>query len=786
MHRNDLSLSPPGFEMSAGVPLPLNGARDEESLRNVIQIVRKRKFFILAVIGVAVGLALLVCTFMPPQYTSTATLLVDKDNASGLDLGSLSGLASAIGGTDDVKTDLQTHASVLQNDSTILEVVQDLHLDKAPPYKSTGGWFGVNRRIRAEQGLPIEQAPATREHILKIFSKHLKVEPVQDTRLITVAYRDSDADRAAAVSNALVEVYIQKYLRTRYKATADASKWLGAQLDDLKAKVEASQSKLSDYERKTGLSTLMLGLSLGSDSQSSAGQGGGFSSSGGVHIPAVEKLDALNAELTAAESDRIAKEAIYRLTQSESPDVVVGLGQSDLTSVGTESSVTQNDGLALLQDLRQQESSLRISYADAASKFGARNPHLTEIQAQLDALSGDIHSEMDRIRARAKNDLRIAQDNENGIRLEYARQQEAVNALNDSTIQLEILATEALSSRALYEGLYSKLQEANVEAGVKATNLIVADPARPAYTPTRPNWILYPAIALGAGFLFGVGGAFVRENLDDKLTTSEQIEHLSTYPVLAAIPAFRAEDLRAPQLKSATSISNPEMLISSPTAPISESFRTLRTAIQLSNTNSPLQTLLITSPTGSEGKSTISCHLAVAFAQHYKRVLIIDGDMRKPRLHSIFGVTRSPGLTEVLSGNRNLEEAIQRLPAIPSLSVIAAGIAAPNPAELLSSKRFDDMIERLRPNYDLIIIDSPPALLVTDPILLTRKVDGTIVVIRASQTTRPALIRLSKYLDMTDGRKLGFILNDIDTHSSEYYYSYGYYGKDKYYEQEAN
>ena len=232
--------SPTSFQLnSAGG----SNSGEDASLRDVILVLRKRRnlFLLWALIGVA--LAYLYCALTKNTYTSTATLLVDKQGSSGVNVGSLEELAS-LGGEDDLKTELTTHSTVLQNDTTTLLVIHTLNLDKDYQYKP--GIFGWNRAIKAELGLPLDQATATRERLLAIVEGELKVEPEQDTRLITVQYTDTDAQRAADVANTYVREYIHEYLESHFEATARASDWLGGQLNNLKTKVAESQKELSD------------------------------------------------------------------------------------------------------------------------------------------------------------------------------------------------------------------------------------------------------------------------------------------------------------------------------------------------------------------------------------------------------------------------------------------------------------------------------------------------------------------------------------------------------------
>ena len=772
------SVSPGGFEPA-----------EEQSLRDILRVLRKRLYGVLAWTLVGVALAFSLCAAMRNQYISTATLLVNKENSGGLDLGGLSSIASAVGGTDDLKTSLQTHAKVLQSDTTTLLVIREMGLDKVAPYKYTPGLWGGDKKMKAEIGLPLEKATATRERILKMIGRKLKVEPQEDTRLITVEFRDYDAQRAADVANTFVNVYIHEYLTNNFQATARASDWLTGKLDDLKAKVADSQQKLSDYESKTGLSVLMLGMIGGSGSSGSGGGGG--SMGGGMHIPAVDKLAALNQELTAAEADRISKEAIYHLTQTQSPEVVLGLGSSSLaSSLGGSTVISGGQGLEVLQGLRSQEALLGMQYGDALTKYGAKSPHLAEMQGQMEALNQAIRDELKRINERAKNDYTLALQTEDGIRKAYVQQQEEVNKLNDNTIQLEVLAGEALSNRELYQDLYSKLQSASIQAGVSATNLVLVDEARPAAAPERPDWVLYPAIGLAAGLLLGIAFAFVRENLDDSLVTTEQVEKVGLLPVLSYIPLMRPDEKQRGKLpgEDANAVVDPQersLLLSRPTAPAAEAYRSLRTAILLSATDEPLRVLLVTSPLGGDGKTTISYNLAVAFAQHGRRVLVIDADLRKPSMHTLFRARKAPGLSEVLTGGAQFANALSGHASLDNLFLLPSGTTPPNPAELLDSRRFDALLEEAKKQFELVIIDSPPVLMVTDPVILSTKADGTIVVVRSQKTTRPVLKRVVGFLSHSHGRKLGFVVNGMDTKSVEYYYSYGYYGDNKYYGQEA-
>jgi succinoglycan biosynthesis transport protein ExoP len=432
-----------------------------------------------------------------------------------------------------------------------------------------------------------------------------------------------------------------------------------------------------------------------------------------------------------------------------------------------------------------------MTYGDAATKYAANNPHLSSMQGEMVELQKSIKDELERINKRARNDVVLSQRTVDGIQKSYDKQQGVVNKLNDGTVELEVLAGEALSSRQLCEELYTRLQDANIEAGVSATNLSLVDEARSTAEPQRPNWILYPAIALGLGLLLGIPFALAVDSWDDAIVTVDQIEKIGWVPVIGLIPLFRTEDRAPPSNVGGDSLGRgvgsleQSPLLTRSNYQVAESYRALRTAILLSIVDEPLRVLLMTSPLGGDGKTTTCYNTAVCFAQQGKRVLLVDADMRKPRAHLLFHAQQAPGLSEVLTGIAEFGNVISSHEKLANLYLLPSGTLPPNPADLISSKRFDALLQEASKQFDMVIIDSPPILMVTDPVILSTKTDGTIVVVSSRKTTRQVLKRSAEILSRSGGRKLGIVLNAMDTSSMEYYYSYGYYGDDKSYGGEA-
>jgi polysaccharide biosynthesis transport protein len=737
---------------------------EDESLKGIWKVIRKQKRLIGLGGLCGVLLAVLVCVLMGRQYAATTTIQVGKTDASQTSL--LRNETPASASADDLKTDIATHSAILQSDSVILAVVKDLDLQKEPPFAFRptlwGALTGANAHIQDEKGLPLEQAPFTRDRILKIFEKKLKVQNIPDTRMITITYLSPYPKRAADIANAFVREYV--IFQSRSQSTADAQRWLSDQLSQLKDNVETSQNRLADFQQKSGINSMVLGT---------IGQGGG---GGTTHVPVLDRLDTLNQELIAAESNRLAKETIYHLTQTQNPEVVSGLANSTPGNPGSEIAV-KGAGLELLQSLRQQQSALRLSYAEMATKYGAKNQRILETQNQLASLDKQISEELKKINARAHAEYLLARRNEVGIRKAFQVQEQEAGRLNGSAVKLQVLTQEAAASRQLYDALYGKLKEVNIQAGLRATNIGVADPALPPSSPTRPNPPLYLAIGLVAGLFAGLSSAFVREHLDDTLTTGVQLYSSGRLPMLGSIPSSPAL-LRLPSSGVVDGRVSPETspLIADPRSPGAESYRALRTAITGAADSRRLRSMLVTSPLFGEGKTTVAYNTAVAFALVGKNVLLVDADMRRPRLHHLFSVRSKPGLSDLLAGTAVLDQTIRNHLTVSSLSLLAAGSKTEMPAELLSSKQFDDLLKVLTQKYDLVIVDSPPILVVTDARVLSEKLDATLAVIRAGKTTRTVLTGLSTMLEFSGSRAVGLVLNAVDTKSIDYYDAYGHDG----------
>jgi capsular exopolysaccharide synthesis family protein len=616
-----------------------------------------------------------------------------------------------------------------------------------------------------------EALPAIRrESLIGNFKGHLQVKEVGSSRLIAITYTDRDPIIAAKIANQVVAEYKSYLLSSNFSSSKEVSQWLSAQLGDLSDQVAKTQQAVAEFERSHNLSAAMLGLStLGSGSGSTIGSGGS-GGGGSANFPELERLGVLNNEVTQAEAVRMARDAIYRLTATENPDLISSLGSSSLPGLSGSTVLSQGTGLETFNALRAQEATLRVAYANAETKYGSKNPRLVEIANQLKSIQDQMQVEIGKIKQRAKNDLVLAQENEKALRATFEEQKLVTSKMNDDVVQLGVLMAQARSSRELYDVLYARLQEANIDAGNSATNVTVADPARPPGRPWMPQPFLFIVVGLIGGLFMGAGLAYLLESQDDTLTDSFQVETLTNLPVLGMIPFHRMESKPREGPLAAESSS----FLIAPECATAEAFRSLRSGLTLSGVGRKLKVLSITSALPGEGKSYTVYNLGLAFAATGLKVLIVDADLRRPLQHALFRATREDGLADVLVGLKSFDHALINHPVEPNLTLMPAGRHSPLASELLGSGEIGKIFDAARKRFDLVLVDNPPSLPVADAIIVGNHCDGCIGVLRAGRTSRKALQRFVQTLARNRIHILGLVIEAVDMSATEYRSVYGY------------
>ena len=724
-------------------------------IRNLTDVVRRGKGVILLCTLAGIILAGLVSLLMSRVYDASAMIELTTSTSNGDPLGvqDLSGYGAELSQGEQMNSDLLTELTVITSDTTLLAVMQRLHLADTKPFAIAQGASADSDRGR-ERGLPLENAPLHREQALKAFHDNLKVEVVKGTRLISVTYRDKDPMRAAAIANAVVDASIEAYTSARFEASTRASKWLTDQLARLKQSVEDSQAKADAYQQQTGVA----GLAVVSPTAGAPG----MSSVTFNNLP-LERLLELNRDLTAAEVARTEKEAIYHMTQTQDPAVVLGIGRTAL-SLGSVLAQGSAD-LVLLQDLRQKQAVADTRLATASSKYGAKNPAVTELQVELTSIKEQIGAELRRIQARSLNDLQLAIRTEDGLRQQVAAQQAEVAKTGDVAAKLVVLQEQAQADRNLYQSLHSKLEEANVVAGIRGSNISVIDVARVSLTPASPKVVRNIAVGFLSGLVLGTVLAFAMSYLSDFIHDSSEIGAIVPAPVLATIPDFRDSRARRlsawrPWKRKTRKSGGPDAVVTSNSGSrAGEAYRTFRTALLQSGNGTPPRSLLFLSGSEGEGRTTTCMNTAAAFAAQGYRVLVVNADMRGSG-ESRYGIPAGvPGLSSCLTGSAAARDAIRPFPDVPNLSVLPSGPHIADSVELLGESGFHTLLVDLLSTFDYVFLDSPPALTTADARVIAQSVGGYVLVVRADQTTSKSLRNLSDWMRASSRLPLGVCLN---------------------------
>ncbi len=728
-------------------------AMQESGVREYYRTLLKHKWAALSTLVVIFSVITIATLRTTPIYESAGTIAITKPD---------SGIVNFKDSTPEWDyydpTEMDTEVRILKSDLLSLQVLRALGLDKGPTNLSATDANALNLTGDAENF----DSPRI-SALISSFKSGLTVAMVPNTRIIEVRYRSPNKELAARAVNTLISTYEEQNFKTRYESTMEASDWLSRQLADLQMKVETSTEKLVQYQKQHEI--------LGTDDKQNI---------------ITSKLSELNKELTEAESQRMEKQAVYELMQSGDANTV------SAAAMGVSSSSDSKGESSLLEKLQSQDADLRIQSAELSTQFGPSYPKVQQLNTQLKEVAAQIQLQTKKVLDSVHDDYMAALQREKMLSAALDKQKQQANALNESSIQYNLLNRDVESNRTLYEGLLQKLKEAGVTAGLRSTNIRKVDQARVPNYPSSPNIPRNLTFALALGLSSGIGLAFLLEALDNTVRTPEQAQAISGLPSLGMIPlgSRQTANLLDPAKRLALAASKEVVELvsqSRPQSQMAESYRALRTSLLLTSSGAPPKTILVTSALPQEGKSTTSINCAIVLAQKDSRVLLIDADLRRPSIHKTLGLGPKIGLSDVLTGNATLQQAIVRSPIAPSLFILAAGTPPPNPAELLASSHMRDVLSTLREQYDHVVIDTPPTLSVTDAVVMSTSADAVVLVIRSGQTTKQALRRSRELLGRVNARVSGVLLNAVDLRSPDYYYYYEYQGKygKRYYQEDS-
>ncbi len=732
-----------------------------QTLRSVLDVVRKHKWLLLAVIVVVPTLAGFVVSTQPKLYQAKTTVIMELSVPQYLGPGFRDVVEVEPSWWSSRET-LETQYRLLRSHSQARAVAQVLC--KTP--------FGDKQAPALAYVMPQAkcQNEAEFDAAATVLESMISVEPVNDSRLLVLRATSGNPEFAALLANTAADVFVDRNLERRLSHSAGAASWLGSEFADLTEQLNAAEHRLLEFKRKHNI----VSVSLEDDQNVLATK----------RKRLAEELNSATVKLIQVRAQRQQ----YEVMKAADPS-------SEFASILTTSDYVQK----LKEHLADQTGRL----TELRGKYVDKHPEIVGLESRIAETSGRLSREIEATRKGIEFEFQTLNRQVNEL-------QAALDVNTKEALQIEAKTSEYNRLRRqldrlvnLSEQVGGRESETSLASHLKTNNVRVVDPAVVPKAPVSPNVPQAVAVAMLAAVLLGIGLALLLDSLDNTVKTPLDVENRTGLTFLGLIPSIPSAMAIENKAKSKSGRSHakgptalpPEIfedasdnrdlyIFRNPKSPVAECCRSIRTNLMFMSPEKPARSLLITSARPQEGKTTGTVSLAVTMAQTGLRVLIVDTDMRRPRLHKSFGVIAGgAGLSTSIVGDCDVMQAICDTP-VPNLSLLPCGPCPPNPAELLHTERFKRIVAQLEERFDLVVFDSPPLDVVTDAAILARLTDATLLVAKAGRTTRDALNRSRRHL--IGGGKvnlLGCILNDFDmTAQGPYgYYSYSqysYYGED--------
>jgi succinoglycan biosynthesis transport protein ExoP len=775
-----VSVGPQSFgnEPASGYRQSFVENEEQGSIVEYWRTLRRRRGTLILIASLGLLLGILITLPQAPVYEAKTTLEVLELNENFMNTKDVSQLEQ--GSHLNLMTDIQTQIKLLDSESLKDRTLAALGY-KRPATNGDANASALSL-ILSLRGFETKD-PRNRQ--LKMASKETKIKASGQTRVIEVQVSNTSPSVAAEYANRLTQEYIEQNMESRWQMTQRTGEFLTKQLDEMKVKLERSDDALQEYARRSGL------IFTGEKTNVSE-----------------EKLRQLQEELTKAQTDRVNKQSRWEMATSAPAD--------SLPDVLNDLSLREYQGR--LSELRRQSAELTETYTP-------ENAKVRRIDAQIVALQKSLNSQRADILRRIKNEYDETNRRERLLSAAYSAQTGVVSDQGEKAIQYNILKREVDTNRQIYDNMLQRMKEASVASALRASNVRVIDPATAPSRPSKPSISLNAALGLLAGIFFGIAFIVLTDRADRTIQEPADIALYLNLRELGLIPSSTAvaknarayfSSKRAPK-EIVDGVNKTERLglvtYQKKASLMAESFRAALASILFTRQNTrPPRTLVVTSPSPSEGKTTVVCNLAISVAETGQRVLLVDADTRKPRIHEIFDLGNEYGLTTLLQARETVDlshvypngeitaEQASELAAsskvktsavdetgtdreylafvhqtvVPNLSILSAGPAVSGATNLLYSPRLKEYVERFLRDFDMVIFDTPPMLTIVDARVIARHADGVVLVVRSGKTTRDAAIAAESRLREDGVHVIGTIMNDWNPKRSQGGY-YGYY-----------
>ncbi len=739
---------------------------EDIDIREFLRIIMRHKGKTIALMLLSAFISAVIVIPQKSVYRSTATLLLDPDTSQIAPIESIYG---AKFGDQYYKTQYE----ILKSRSLAKSVITRMQLDKNPEFQSkkqkskfqpvidwyekldyawlneVKNWFSGslddNANIINDEIVDVDGIDDINTDIKNIdmlaskFLGRLTIKPVRDSQLVNVSFDAHDAELAAEIANTLVKTYISKDLASKHTMTSEASKLLSERLDDLRVKLETSETALQDYREKEKLVEI-----------------------GDVTSLTAMQLQELNQQLMLVNQQRSREEAALQQINA--------LQGASIDRLSSTPAILSDSVVA---SLKQAATNARRTVSSLEKRYGPKHPKLIQAKADLSETKVAVSSRVRSVIAGVEREYNVTKSRETAIKNSIWQARGTMQELNRKNFSLQALVREVNSNRQLYQRFVSRLKETNEASGFSKAVAIISDPASPAFRPIRPKKSLIIVIATILGTCLGMLLAFLLENLDNTIKKESDLADRLNIPLLGLLPHI---NLRKKESSFTYSVDDK-------TSFFSESIRTIRTAIQLSGLKSPYKIIVITSSIPGEGKSTVSSNIAMSLGDTHK-VLLIDADLRRPKVSGAMELeSKSKGLSELISEKADPSDCYYKVGS-NNLHVMPIGKSPDNPLDLISNKYLYDTLIALTDVFDYIIIDSPPVMAVSDALILSTYASGVIYVVKAESTPFPVVQDGVRRVRQANPRIIGGVLNDVphkkggknkfDYYSDSNYGPYGY------------
>ena len=712
------------------------------SLREYLRPLTERRKVVVLCLGATVATVMLFCLLSTPQYQATATLQIERHGPDILTFKDVLNMEPSLVAYANF---YQTQYKILQSRAVLQAAAERIDLVNRPEYVERKQPPIV--RLKKWMSSPLSGEDDLEQSLrgVRFLAKNFTVRPVVNSELVKVSFIDRDATLARDAANAIVGAYQQFSLNARYSTTAHASEFLTKQVAQVQAEIAKKERQLQEYGELKEI------LAVRDETQDISSQA----------------LAELNARLVDAKGRLALAEARYRTVSEAPPEALPEVLNSPLINA-----------------LKQQYADLERRHGQMSERFRADWPALKQLGEELgqarERLEIEARSIAHQVRSVAGADQEKSRAEVEGLRRRVEEQKIEVRRVNRDAIEYAGLKAEIETRRSFLNDLVNRQSETTVSDRLRdtgASNIRVLDRAETPRFPARPRKMLSFIMSTVMGLMLGVGAALLLDHLDNTVKNEQDIERVADLPVLGHIPLFRPLRVVAEDQKPSESPTHDPVDLgcySNPRSGFTEAFKNLRTSILMVSPDRPPRHIVVTSCEPGDGKSTLSINLAIVLTELGRKVLFVDADLRRPRSHKMLNIPNTVGLSSYLTGNAGLDALLQDTD-VPNLKVITSGPLPPSPSELVGSPSMQAMLDRFSSEggFDHIILDSPPALQVTDSVILAARADATILVVRAGRTARESLAQGVARLRQARARVAGTVLNAVPEKAR--YYNYRYY-----------